>query len=317
VKIAGSYTIDAPREAVWSALNDIEVLARTIPGCQRLEQIGENTFETTLKVGLQAVKGVYQGKVELGDVQPPHHYTVAVDGKGSNGFLKGRGAIDLEEQPDGKTTLRYGGDANIGGALATVGQRLIDGAAKTLISQSLKALEAQIKQRQDALSAPPVESPVAEEAAEATEQGVSVGEVFAQPAAQETGASDAEARAEASAAAAKPAAASSPTIAAKAQPSPVPSEAASATRNGVAVGAVFAEPAADELAASPVHAQHRAAQASSAPSFERRSVVVPEHEQLKPESVLWGAALDIYREQPWIPWVVVAFLLGLLVGRRR
>ncbi|NTU83467.1 MAG: carbon monoxide dehydrogenase subunit G, partial [Chloroflexales bacterium] len=146
MRIAGNYTLEATREEVWSALNDPEVLARTIPGCQRLDEVGENEFESTLKVGLQAVRGVYTGRVKIDSLLPPESYTIHVDGKGSNGFLKGAGTIKL--RTDGAhTILDYGGEAQVGGTIASVGQRLLDGAAKTLINQSLKALAAQIEER--------------------------------------------------------------------------------------------------------------------------------------------------------------------------
>lgn len=86
MKIAGNYTFAASRDEVWAALNDPEVLARTIPGCQRLEQVGENEYESTLKIGLQAVRGVYSGRVKIDNVRAPESYDIHVDGKGSNGF---------------------------------------------------------------------------------------------------------------------------------------------------------------------------------------------------------------------------------------
>lgn len=153
MKIAGNYTFAATREEVWGALNDPEVLARTIPGCQRLDQVGENEYESTLKIGLQAVRGIYNGRVKIDNLQPPASYEIHVDGKGTNGFLKGSGGIILRE--DGTNTLlEYSGEAQIGGTIASVGQRLIDGAAKTLINQSLKALSAQIESRRADLGTP-------------------------------------------------------------------------------------------------------------------------------------------------------------------
>ncbi|MCS6939025.1 MAG: carbon monoxide dehydrogenase subunit G, partial [Roseiflexus sp.] len=74
MKISGSYTIDAPREVVWEALNDIEVLARIVPGCERLEQVGDNEYEGTIKIGIQAIRGVYNGRIRIEDIDPPNHY---------------------------------------------------------------------------------------------------------------------------------------------------------------------------------------------------------------------------------------------------
>jgi carbon monoxide dehydrogenase subunit G len=142
-------------------LNDIDVLARVVPGCEKLEQIAENQFEGVVKLGLAGIKGVYSGKIRLEDVDAPRYYKLVAAGKGSNGVVDAVGTVELETLPDGKTLLKYGGDAQIGGMLASIGQRLIDGAAKQLIGQAIKALEAQIAQR---IAVAP-EAPVAAEAA--------------------------------------------------------------------------------------------------------------------------------------------------------
>jgi hypothetical protein len=147
VKISGTATINAPQAQVWAALNDIDVLARVVPGCEKLEQIGENQFEGVVKLGMAGIKGVYSGKIRLEDVDVPRYYKLVAAGKGSNGVVDAVGTVELETLPDGKTLLKYGGDAQIGGMLASIGQRLIDGAAKQLIGQAIKALEAQIAQR--------------------------------------------------------------------------------------------------------------------------------------------------------------------------
>lgn len=147
MKITGEYTINATQVQVWSALNDIDVLARVVPGCEKLEQVGENQFEGTVKLGMAGIKGVYGGKIRLEDVDAPRYYKLVAAGKGSNGVVDAVGTVELASQPDGRTLLKYGGEAQIGGMLASVGQRLIEGAARQLIAQSLKALEQQILQR--------------------------------------------------------------------------------------------------------------------------------------------------------------------------
>jgi carbon monoxide dehydrogenase subunit G len=248
VKITGSYTIDAPQDQVWEALNDIDVLARIVPGCERLEQIGENEYEGIVKIGIQAIKGSYSGRIRLEDIQPPHHYKLVAKGRSANGVVDGAGVVDLTEQ-DGKTLLTYSGNAQIGGVLASVGQRLIEGASKQMINQSLKALVEQIGAR-------------------------------ATRGAEQTVGASAAATAGAPAPAGAAPFASLPT---PPQESPQPS-----------------------LAPQPPQ-----------PSLERRTVVVPDHEQLKPASVMRGVAEDILKERPWLPWVVLAFLLGVLIGRSR
>ena len=147
MKISGTATINATQAQVWAALNDIDVLARVVPGCEKLEQIAENQFEGVVKLGMAGIKGVYSGKIRLEDVDVPRYYKLVAAGKGSNGVVDAVGTVELETLPDGKTLLKYGGDAQIGGMLASIGQRLIDGAAKQLIGQAIKALEAQIAQR--------------------------------------------------------------------------------------------------------------------------------------------------------------------------
>jgi carbon monoxide dehydrogenase subunit G len=248
VKITGTYTIDAPQEQVWAALNDIEVLARIVPGCERLDQTGENEYEGTVKIGIQAIKGTYSGRIRIEDIQPPHHYKLVASGRSANGVVDGAGTVDLAEQ-DGKTVLTYGGDAQIGGMLASVGQRLIEGASKQMINQSLKALVEQIALRANG--------------------GSAAVEAEAAPADAET----------------------APAAPAYAMPAPV---------------AAVAVPVAESAPPAPEPA-----------SFERRSVVVPDHEQLKPASVVLGVVEDMLKERPWLPWVVIAFLLGVVLGRRR
>ena len=161
MKISGNYTINATQTQVWTALNDIEVLARVVPGCESLAEVGENQFEGTIKIGIAGIKGVYSGKIRLEDVNPPQSYKLVAAGKGSNGVVDGVGFVELEPLEVGKTNLKYSGEAQIGGMLASVGQRLIDGASKQLIGQALKALEQQILQRVPA--EPAVADPVVAE----------------------------------------------------------------------------------------------------------------------------------------------------------
>ncbi len=144
MKLTGTQTFLAPRQQVWNFLTDPHRLAKCMPGCENLEPVGEHEFSGVINVGLAAVKGVYNGKVKLDELQPPVHYKMILDGKGKQGFIKGAGTIDLEEQT-GQTVLKYNGDVQIGGPLASVGQRMIDGAAKMMIGQFFTAMEAELK----------------------------------------------------------------------------------------------------------------------------------------------------------------------------
>src|SRR5256885_8674583 len=147
MKIEGTHELRAARERVYAALLDRAVLARCIPGCERLEQTGEHAYAATLRAGVGAIKGVFQGHVRLEDMRPPEHYRIVVDGKGQSGFLKGTGDLDLEEK-DGGTLIRYAGDVQVGGTLASVGQRMIQGAAKMMATQFFTSLEAEAQTQQ-------------------------------------------------------------------------------------------------------------------------------------------------------------------------
>ena len=144
MKISGSQTFPAPRQKVWEFLTDPRRIAKCMPGCEKLEAVGENEYSSQINVGLAAVKGVYTGKVKLDEMQPPLHYKMLIDGKGKQGFIKGSGTLDFTEQ-NGQTLLNYTGDIQVGGPLASVGQRMIDGAAKMMIGQFFTAMEAEIK----------------------------------------------------------------------------------------------------------------------------------------------------------------------------
>ena len=153
MKLAGSYTFDAPRQRVWDLLMDPTVLERIIPGCERLEETAPNTYAADIKLGIANVRGDYSGTITITDQQPPTSYRLSGEGRGKPGFAKGSGGLELSEA-DGKTTMRYQADIVVGGAIASVGQRLIDAAAKSVINQSLKALAA------EAETQPPAPPPI-------------------------------------------------------------------------------------------------------------------------------------------------------------
>lgn len=142
MKIQGTHQLSAPRDRVYQLLVDPAVLQRCIPGCERLEQTAENTYSATIRAGVGAIKGVFTGTVRLEDMRPPEHYRIVVEGKGAPGFLKGSGNLDLEAEGDG-TLIRYTGDLQLGGTIASVGQRMIQGTAKMMASQFFTALEAE------------------------------------------------------------------------------------------------------------------------------------------------------------------------------
>lgn len=146
MKLEGTYTFEAPREVVWEALLDPNVLASVMPGCEKLEQVGDNEYKGALKIRVGPVQGAFEGLVNLSDINTPESYRMQVDGKGAPGFMKGVGEVRLEDQ-GASTLMHYSGEAQVGGRIASVGQRLLDSSAKALTRQSLDGLHEQIKAR--------------------------------------------------------------------------------------------------------------------------------------------------------------------------
>ncbi|MCP4425248.1 MAG: carbon monoxide dehydrogenase subunit G [Chloroflexi bacterium] len=146
VELAGIYEFTAPQELVWEMLLDADVLARIMPGCEKLERVDENMFQGKLKIRIGPVQGVFQGKVEMSDMQPPRGYHIIVNGRGSSGVVRGKGFMTLEPTETG-TKLNYEGTAQVSGRIATVSQRLMDSSAKAIVKQSLQNLEKQIQAR--------------------------------------------------------------------------------------------------------------------------------------------------------------------------
>ena len=140
MKIEGSYTFNAPRERVWQVLQDPKIMAQCMPGCESMNQIGPDQYEADMKVGVASVKGTYKGKVTIKDKHPPSHYVLSGEGSGGPGFMQGDVSIDLEEQ-NNQTLLKYSTDAKVGGLIASIGQRMMNGVAKMMVDQFFKKIE--------------------------------------------------------------------------------------------------------------------------------------------------------------------------------
>jgi carbon monoxide dehydrogenase subunit G len=134
VKIEGTRDIPAPQDRVWAAFLDPTTLAKAIPGCEGLEEVGPGEYKAVMKVGVAAIKGTFEGRVRLMDLEPPHRYRMAVEGKGGPGFVRGEAVMSLAPA-DGGTRVSYDADVQVGGLIASVGQRMLGGVSKMMLDQ--------------------------------------------------------------------------------------------------------------------------------------------------------------------------------------
>jgi len=142
MKLNGENIIQAPRMQVWEALNSADVLKETIPGAQSVEQTSADEFEATVEIKIGPVKAKFKGKINLSDIDPPNGYKITGQGSGGTaGFAKGSAVVNLTDGDANTTKLVYDVDAQVGGKLAQVGQRLIQSASKTLADQFFNNLE--------------------------------------------------------------------------------------------------------------------------------------------------------------------------------
>jgi carbon monoxide dehydrogenase subunit G len=134
MKVAGQAQLHAPIDEVWAALNDPAVLVRTIPGCERLEATGPDSYAMTVTAGVASIKGTYAGKVALSDQQEPSSFVMNASGAGGPGTVSAAVTVTLAEA-DGATTLSYDADAVVGGVIGGVGQRMLTGVAKKMAAE--------------------------------------------------------------------------------------------------------------------------------------------------------------------------------------
>ncbi len=143
--MSGEQQLAAPREKVWAMLNDPAVLKSCIPGCETLDVIGENEFQAVATNKIGPVKARFKGKVRLTDLDPPNGYKISGEGDGGvAGFAKGGASVILTDK-DGGTLLSYNVEAQIGGKLAQLGQRLVNGAAKKMADDFFVRFAAAVK----------------------------------------------------------------------------------------------------------------------------------------------------------------------------
>src|SRR5215468_2101303 len=190
MKLEGDYLFEASVPEVWSALFDPVILAAVMPGCEKLELI-DGHYIGDLKVKVGPIQGKFTGKVDLQDKVEPESYTMIVDGRGAPGFVKATAHVKLAAEGDA-TRVHYDTDAQVGGKIASVGQRLLEASARAIVAQSLEGLHTNIKLRAAAYreaaakqaEAPAAASAPAEAAAPASESPATPAPEVAPPAAE-------------------------------------------------------------------------------------------------------------------------------------
>ncbi|MEV7908622.1 SRPBCC family protein [Streptomyces anulatus] len=140
MKLAGSAVLGIDRDRVWSALQNPAVLVRTIPGCERLEETGPDTYRMTVTAGVASIKGVYQGEVALSDPEAPRRFVLRARGQGAPGTVDATVEVRLSEV-EGGTRIDYDAEAVIGGMIGGVGQRVLGSVAKRTAGEFFSAVE--------------------------------------------------------------------------------------------------------------------------------------------------------------------------------
>lgn len=143
MKLQATYTLPVPRQRLWDLLLTPAELQQCLPGCERLTQVGPDTYDATLTIGAAAVKGTYTGRLQILDQEPPSRCRLRIEGTGTSGFVRGEAVVLLGEDPTG-TTLAIEADAQVGGLIASVGQRMLAGVGRMLLGEFIKRVEAHL-----------------------------------------------------------------------------------------------------------------------------------------------------------------------------
>lgn len=146
MKISGSNSVPLAKDRAYQALQDPAILAQCMPGCESLDKIGDDEYAMKMKMVLAAVSGQFQGKVRIADSNPPDSFRLIVEGTGKVGFMKGDGLLTLSEEETGTTKVDFDGEVQVGGTIASVGQRLIDSTAKLVIKRFFDKLATTVAQ---------------------------------------------------------------------------------------------------------------------------------------------------------------------------
>ena len=159
MKISGSATLASDPQQVWDAFHDPAVLARCLPGCERLTELGPDHYAMTVTAGVAAIKGTYDGEVSLRDPQHPDSFTMKASGAGAPGTVDADVVVRLAPGSAGGTDLTYDADAAVGGVIGGVGQRMLSGVTKKMAGQFFSAVDADIAGVRPAAAAPGAAAP--------------------------------------------------------------------------------------------------------------------------------------------------------------
>jgi carbon monoxide dehydrogenase subunit G len=147
MKIEGKYTLPGSPDAVWERLNDPSILVKSLPGVETLESDGPDRYRAKIQYKMGSVSGVFAGAVELLDKKPPHSMRLKTSARGGPGFVTADGRLELAGKGQ-ETEVQYSGDLQLGGLLAAVGSRMMEGAAKKSIDEFFQAIAASLSNPQ-------------------------------------------------------------------------------------------------------------------------------------------------------------------------
>jgi carbon monoxide dehydrogenase subunit G len=155
VILNGRYSFNGPQARVWALLQDPQVLAKALPGTERLALTAEDRYDGVMKVSVGPVTAAkFDVKVTLTEKDPPRRFVMLIDGKGSVGYTRGTATIELQDQSATSTVLEYDANIQVGGKIAAVGQRLLEQVGKMMSKQALDALDRELRARLDSETAP-------------------------------------------------------------------------------------------------------------------------------------------------------------------
>ncbi len=167
MRLEGEFAFNGSRQDVWDLLQDPNILANSLPGAKNMRQTAEDEYQSELVVRVGPVNGVFTADIRLKDKIPPQSYTMSVESKGNAGFANGTAKVELIEQESNTTLMKYSAELQVGGRLASVGQRMLDTVGRSLTRQGLEAMNHALKTRMDTYSdkeekyTPPSQSDIA------------------------------------------------------------------------------------------------------------------------------------------------------------